>query len=147
LLSGLALTAVQHPDPSPIVPSSLFGTTAAKSTTIGGIISRLYWPRAHEPADNLQAPVKVHALTILARLSKNLDVQFPDPGEDDIFLKVVGRFSAILNQYADEWSGTADFSDRTAIEAKANELIWMNVVIYGICGWSDGRDFNADFFL
>ncbi|EIN04883.1 hypothetical protein PUNSTDRAFT_75682 [Punctularia strigosozonata HHB-11173 SS5] len=86
-----------------------------------------------------------HALTILARVLK-----------DDLFSprrphNTEQSFTAVLEdrervekiiQYADEWlSGTPG-----NVEQKFEELAWMNVVIYGVGGFTKSKTFNADFF-
>lgn len=50
-----------------------------------------------------------------------------------------------LFRYANSW--TLDVSDPKEVERKIEELQWMNVLIYAVAGFKDGKGgFSADFF-
>lgn len=148
---GLALTAVHNSELAAIVPSALFSSDTT-SSAISGIVNGIAGLNVQEPTKNSKTSQRIHALTILARLAKDssVQIQVKNSSKDaimGIFGHVMTDFSDPLNKYAEDWSNTIDLNNRTAINAKVNELTWMNVVIYGICGWNRGGTFNSDFFL
>lgn len=93
-----------------------------------------------------QEPKKnTHALTILARILK--DPKFDDIAErqdTDLYSAVVGQYGDALKNHVSEW--TFDTTDPKEAERKIEELVWANAIIYGIGGWTHGKNFNADFF-
>jgi len=62
-----------------------------------------------------------------------------------IYKTVVDNHSEALNKYVNEW--TFDRSDPKEVERKIEELVWTNVMIYGIGGWTKGEEFKGDFVL
>lgn len=47
-------------------------------------------------------------------------------------------------QYASLWH--IDTTVPGELDKKLEELSWLMVLIYGVGGWKEGRDFRADFF-
>jgi hypothetical protein len=99
-------------------------------------------------------PVKddPHALTILARVLR--DPKFcPSPvdREDTGYIKTVTRYSKDIASYVNAWHIDPAILADDGWEKKVEELVWTVVVLYGIAGWTHGRDkpggFLADFFL
>ena len=43
----------------------------------------------------------------------------------------------------EQWD--TDTADAKEVTRKFEELVWTNVVIYGICGFEQGIEFNSDF--
>lgn len=96
----------------------------------------------------------VHALTIVARIlndpamsAKSIGLPVPNRGDLDHVAKTRGD---IIISYAEAW--TVDGTSAEAVERKIEELIWMNVILYGIGGWGGRKltgsgEFNADFLL
>jgi hypothetical protein len=118
------------------------------SRSVDNIITDTTKTILHHAVSRPQAPDPAHAFTILARLAKNPNIQFTKEFDIGIMFEMaVSQFSGVLNEYADNWSSAIDSSNPNIVESKIAELIWMNVVIYGIGGWKEGGDFNADFFL
>ena len=98
----------------------------------------------------------MHALSIVARLLADpafsaSALGLADLPEDETPLqRVLTLRGAALSDVAQTWS--VDASGANALAAKIEELVWMNVVIYGVRGWTGRRTsctgaFNADFFL
>lgn len=96
----------------------------------------------------------VHALTVLARVMTDSRLSPPDdPDESTIIQSTIARHSHLIQQYAAQW--VIDLHRTGEIERKVEEITWMNVVMYGIAGWTwaqqvkQGREgeFNADFYL
>lgn len=58
------------------------------------------------------------------------------------YLRASKVHGAKIFEYAEQWGVTAE-----NVEQKVEEIQWMNTILYGIHGHSDGSDFNADFFL
>ncbi|KAF8623277.1 hypothetical protein AX17_007483 [Amanita inopinata Kibby_2008] len=87
-----------------------------------------------------------HALTIVARLLK--DPRLAEAKyfkEENFVFETEKKFGDIIQDYLEQWD--ADTSDPKEVERKYEELVWTVVVIYGIGGWEEGKDFNADFFF
>lgn len=54
----------------------------------------------------------------------------------------------IVRKAAEEWLPVdGPEPSEQALNSKMEEMIWTNVSLYAICGWSDAKQFNADFFL
>jgi hypothetical protein len=152
LVVGLAQTCV-HPASSPmLMVESLFDRDdPPKSASAFARITSMLPSLSISSSTPSQAPLpasasKTHSLTILARVLK--DPLFSPRRPADIeqsladVLKDQERVDKIL-KYADEWlSGAAGH-----VEEKLEEIAWMNVLIYGVGGFTKGKDFNADFFL
>lgn len=90
-------------------------------------------------------PANVHAFSVLARILK--DPHFDGKAREDglqIYTNVMTTYGEALKKYASEW--TINTSDPNEVERKIEELVWSMVMIYGIPGWTEGANFNADFF-
>ncbi|OCH85388.1 hypothetical protein OBBRIDRAFT_798236 [Obba rivulosa] len=161
---GLAQTAVHKPEAPALVPDSLFQYVAAASVDathatvsyITSLLPSLSLEKVQRKA--AQTATGVHALTIVARIlhddrfsSKSIGLPIPnDEGGEEALNKVVKAVGDVLVSWADAW--TVDGTSAEEVESKIEELIWTNVVLYGVGGWS-GRNrsktgkFNADFPL
>ena len=121
--------------------NSLIGLSSAavhsgQSTTV--------LPRSFFEAKEAQ-PKKVHALDIVARILKDPRFAAKEKVLDkDMYSFTMEKHGQILAKYASEWS--VNISDPEEVERKIEELVWTNCIIYGIGGWMQGEDFNADFF-
>lgn len=93
-----------------------------------------------------RADVKpTHALTIIARLFKDkrlADAKYLDPST--ALGDTRARFGHIIREHIEQWD--TDTADAKEVTRKFEELVWTNVVIYGICGFERGNEFNNDFF-
>jgi len=91
-------------------------------------------------------PKPTHALTIVARLLKDKRVdgaKYSSPGND--LSEVYTKYGDAIREYVGQWdTATADPQE---VSRKFEELVWMNVAIYGTCGFKNGGEFNNDFFL
>jgi hypothetical protein len=134
---GLASTAVHKSKSSTLLPASLFQTSA--TSTLKSWLSSL---------SNKSFPsisTNTHALTILARILRDPQFEHMEGIEDEqLYKTTVATHGDAIRKYASEWS--YDHSNPKEVERKVEELVWMNVVIYGIAGWTNGADYNADFF-
>jgi Questin oxidase-like len=66
-------------------------------------------------------------------------------GEDmQLYKTAMEAHGDAIRKYTREWSYNS--SDPKELERKIEELVWMNVIIYGIAGWTKDKDYNADFF-
>ncbi|KAG6844980.1 hypothetical protein H0H87_001923 [Tephrocybe sp. NHM501043] len=139
--AGLASAAVHQASATPILPSSLWSTT--EFSALDSVTSRL--PSALKFGNATSSPKNVHAFTILARILK--DARFAGANNYaniNIFTQVIEKHGEALHNYVNHWS--YDSSNPEEAERKIEELVWTNIVIYGIGGWSKNKDFNADFF-
>jgi len=143
LVTGLAQAALHGSKSSAIIPASLFKSNSVVDEISSRLTSLLSLKNvALSPRS---PPSGTHALTILARILK--DPRFDGRKKKDQFHTyedVMQKHSDALLKYANEW--TLDTSDPKEVERKIEELVWANVSIYGLGGWKEGEDFNADFF-
>ena len=85
-----------------------------------------------------------HALTIIARILKDEDIG------DTVYLgsqraKAYLKYANVIRKYVDQWG--AETADPKAVSRKFEELVWMNVAIYGTCGFNQGQEFKNEVFL
>ncbi|KAI0262048.1 hypothetical protein BC834DRAFT_892786 [Gloeopeniophorella convolvens] len=150
---GLALTAVHQNKQSEIVPTSLF-SKPREGGTLAGLASRLTFSRKvavfHEkgPTFAILRQIREHPKFSDDVLGPHGDVKrmYPD------FLKNTGdAINELVNKWSDEWlEGTRNDADiEKRLEGMVEEIIWTNVVWFGVGGWQSRGDraFNADFFI
>jgi hypothetical protein len=85
----------------------------------------------------------IHAFTILARIlaDPRFDLGKPE-GERSLYYTVgLHKIGDAVRKLVDQWDLTGDF------HKNLEELLWINVLIYGVGGSEKSGDFNADFFL
>lgn len=156
-----------HPaDVHELLPKSFFDSIYAISDTIlantPGFVAnatrKIEQVAAHlEPGKSMSLAAQdhnVHALTILARVLADSRLSLPDDlNELTIVQKTIAKHSHLIREYASQW--TIDLRKSGEIERKVEEITWMNVVMYGVAGWTWAQqvkrgkegEFNADFFL
>jgi hypothetical protein len=102
------------------------------------------FPRSFFEAKKAQ-PKQAHALDIIARILKDPRLAAKEKVPDhEMYSFTMEKHGQVLANYASEWS--VNISDPGEVERKIEELVWTNCIIYGIGGWTEGEDFNADFF-
>lgn len=93
------------------------------------------------------ASTDTHAFTILARILDNPElgniVNKEGPGIV-MYLDTIEKHGDTLMKHVKDWH--LDASNPQAVLRKIEELVWTNVLMYGVGGWKSGIDFNADFF-
>ncbi|OCH85389.1 hypothetical protein OBBRIDRAFT_838993 [Obba rivulosa] len=160
---GLAQAAVHKAEVATFVPDALFqkaptipyvDSAHASVSHITSLFPSLVLGKPPGKAGADQSTDGVHALTVVARILNDPvfapeSIGLPVPLFDTLDLVARAR-GDLLASYAEEW--TVDATSAEAIESKIEELIWVNVVLYGIGGWtgrksSDTGAFNADFLL
>ncbi|EGN97420.1 hypothetical protein SERLA73DRAFT_57794 [Serpula lacrymans var. lacrymans S7.3] len=139
---GMAMTAV-HPASSSVLMPRNFSSVKASSLIEIALeqLSRLSLNTPYPPPPSQG----VHAFTILARMLK--DKRFDNverAGPDAVYNKLLKDHGDVIREYADLWK--VDTSDPQKVEDHIEQLIWVNTMTYGIGGWKEGQDFNADFF-
>ncbi|KAF8804077.1 hypothetical protein BYT27DRAFT_7107925 [Phlegmacium glaucopus] len=97
--------------------------------------------RFAQGVDMENAKTGTHAFTILGRIlaDPRLDLEKPRD-EGMIYTNVLDKAADVLREYVDQWNPTGD------LQKKLEELLWTNVLIYGVCGSEGNGNFNADFF-
>jgi hypothetical protein len=132
---GLAQTAV-HP-------------AISQTTGITGIITSSWFlqdenelaSRFAQGVDMENAKSGTHAFTILGRILADPRLDLKKPRDElTIYTNVLDKAGDVLREYVDQWNPTGD------LQKKLEELLWTNVLIYGIGGSEKNGDFNADFF-
>ena len=152
---GLAMACVQADDMADMFPPSVFqwsGGGDESPQSVNGLTAKLSSVGLYRSADR-SGP---HALELLAKLANDasfaptaVGVQDSKEGELPLesILEAAGpRFFEIVSEWA------VNGADESEVYSKIEELIWMNVIIYGVAGWSGrqtsaNKRFNADFFL
>ncbi|KAF5382744.1 hypothetical protein D9615_002876 [Tricholomella constricta] len=143
VVEGLASAAVHKASATAILPASLWASKPVSA--LESLTSRIPSALTLESSVSTSPSKNVHAFTILARILNDHQFEDVEKREDiGIFTKTVEKHSAALNMYVKEW--TFDSSHPKEVERKIEELVWANVIIYGIGGWTKGEDFNSDFF-
>jgi len=131
LAEGLAQTAVHSaaPHSTRIIPSSLFLQEDNE------LASRF----AHG-AHLDDTKTGTHAFTILGKILRDSRFE-PTPGDESaIYREALNKHGDAVREYVDQWDLTGDLGK------KLEELLWTNVLIYGVGGSEKSGDFNADFF-
>lgn len=133
LCIGLAQATIHPAEPqsSLIIPSSLFLQDDNE------LVSRL--------AQGVRlddAKTGTHAFTILARIlaDPRFDLGKPE-GQPSLFTVALHKTGDAVRELVDQWDLTGD------LHKKLEQLLWTNVLIYGVGGSEKSDDFNADFFL
>lgn len=124
---GLTETAVHEPNFQGIITSDLFDKFITSDSA----------PPKTEP---------LHALTIVARLLKDdrvADAKFLSPEAD--INEIYSKYGHIIREYVDLFD--TDTVDPKVVSRKYEELIWMNVTIYGTSDFKQGEEFKNDFYL
>lgn len=88
----------------------------------------------------------LHALTIIARLLKDerlADAKYSNPETD--LNETYSKYGHVIREYV----GLLDTetADPKVLSRKFEELVWMNVTIYGTSEFKQGGEFKNDFFL
>jgi hypothetical protein len=136
---GLAEAAVHPRSAAALVPASFLETSAA--TTVGQAASRL---KSLVLSDNGPSH-DVHAFTVLARILNDPELgNIVNQEEQRMYSYIMDKHGDALLKHVKDWH--IDTSNPQEVSHKLEELLWTNVLIYGVGGWDDGKDFNADFF-
>jgi hypothetical protein len=81
-----------------------------------------------------------HAFTILARILADPGLEIERPKEVALsYADALHKTGDAVREYVDQWDLTGD------LQKKLEELLWTNVLIYGVGGSEKGGNFNADF--
>ena len=87
------------------------------------------------------AKTGTHAFTILARILKDPRFEVEKPKVKLMIYEItLDKAGDAIREYVDQWTLTGD------LRQKLEELLWTNVLIYGVGGLEKNGDFNADFF-
>jgi questin oxidase-like protein len=160
ILLGLACAAVHKAEQTELVPPSFFAKPSGPSVLSSlrsNLRSRLSISRVTSVTLEEKRPnfaflrrIRDHPRFTQAALGHVMEEENKYPAivvnEGDTLIKLV-------NEWADEWledtHGDADVEKR--LEGMAEEVVWGNVIWYGVGGWhargDSGRTFNADFFV
>jgi len=131
-----------------LLPSQGLAQTAVHRKLSTGVFPPSFF---HPPTNSVAPRISLyedldsHAFKILAKVLA--DVRFITTDQPDSYAKKVTFYSdawtkygtAIL-EYVDQWARSG------YIHKKVEELLWTNVLIYGVGGYQETGRFNADFF-
>ncbi|THG97402.1 hypothetical protein EW026_g4588 [Hermanssonia centrifuga] len=152
---GIAQAAGQEGDAIALFPAELFESPQSVSSMTSRLASFALSAKPSKPTS--ESP---HALTILGKIHNDISmapdviglVAYEGIGNPlEHVERVVDSVGDKIKKYASEWTVSPTKED---LEAKLEEVIWMNTVIYAIGGYAgreQGHDekkkFNGDFFL
>ncbi|TFY61421.1 hypothetical protein EVG20_g7066 [Dentipellis fragilis] len=158
--TGLAMTAVHPPFQTPIVPYSLFSShpdfTAAPSASLLKRLASLTVTSKSAPSTPLKPTFSLHQ-RILADPSLTagvaIDVSSPKKYED-LIEHSGDRLHELVTEWYEKWleGATTNEEVESRLEAMVEEVIWGNVMWFGVGGWAgpgkkDGQNINADFYM
>ncbi|KAH7922437.1 hypothetical protein BV22DRAFT_1017307 [Leucogyrophana mollusca] len=140
---GLAMTAVHTASSTVLIPRRFFEATST-AENIECALAQFSHLSLNKLFPTLR-PAGIHPFSIMARILK--DSRFDAPVERPppaLYTELLKDYGDVLREYAELW--TVDTSDHKHLDEHIEQLIWVNTMIYGIGGWKEGADFNADFF-
>jgi len=160
-ISGLAQTAVHQVDQAELVPPSYFSTPAA-SGLLTSFMSLS--PEASTCTSNLlPLPEKRPTFAFHRRIRDDPAFSVELPSTDSArqwyqrYRAVVKAVGSSVHNLVQEWTaewlaGTrSDLDAEVRLKDMVEEVIWGNVIWYGVGGWASrgdsGREMNADFLL
>ncbi len=155
--SGLAQAAVHKADQTEVIPPSYFATSAA--TGSGSLSSFMSTLSLATPGSNhVLLPGKRPTFAFHRRIRDDPAFRGELPSEFRQWyltaMKAVGgAIHNLVQEWTAEWlAGTRSDADaEVRLRGMLEEVIWGNVIWYGVGGWSSrgdsGRAMNADFFL
>ena len=135
-VTGLAETAVHHSDPGFLEPLFLF-TEDSNANTLPN------------PSPAMGDP---HALTILARVLRDPElVPIPEYWKaQTVYPRTIKKYAKEIAAHVNGWNIDPEQLEHEW-EKKLEEIVWTVVVLYGVAGWTGGKNnetgFHADFFL
>ncbi|TFK51605.1 hypothetical protein OE88DRAFT_1567261 [Heliocybe sulcata] len=159
---GLAQTAVHRAGGDKAVPLSRFQTppSGLASSAVSRLTSALPSLSLNSTGQSAQTTGET-AFSVLSRLLADpmciIASMGPTAGKSPVEMesivaalikKAFERCGDIVRKAAEEWLPLdGPEPSEATLNHKMEEIIWMNVALYAICGWTDAKQFNADFFL
>ena len=155
MVLGLAQTAVHHVGQPQLVPPSYFATSAA-SGPLSNFSSAL--SLAASDVNDVLLPEKRPTFAFHRRVCEDPAFVVELPSDSSQWYRaVVNAAGSAIHNLVQEWTrewlaGTrSDAEVEVRLKGMLEEVIWGNVVWYGVGGWASrgdsGRAMNADFFL
>jgi len=154
-MPGLAWTAVHGNRQAELVPPSFFaqvpGPGILTGLTSGLSISKLTTAALEEkrPTFAFLRRIRDHPKFSPSSLGHSLS----ERSYDAIVTNLGDTLTALVSEWADEWLADArsDADIEKRLKGMVEEVIWGNVIWFGVGGWhlggESGRPFNADFFV
>ncbi len=155
ILSGLACAAIHEAEQTELVPPSFFAKPVGPGI-LAGLTSRLSISLAG-PATLAEKRPNFAFLRRIRDHPKFTQAGLGDSLEENQYSAIVKNegdtLTKLVSEWADEWledtHGDADIEKR--LEGMVEEVVWGNVIWFGVGGWhargDSGRPFNADFFM
>lgn len=149
-MTGLAQTAVHYSDDHILLPPTVFESNAGAKGMSFALDSLSLTSK-----ERASQSYSVHALTILARAFEDpiFTPVTPDHHGDIPELRGNDERSkarlARIRELSEQWAKGIDCSKPGTLDAKIEELAYMNTLIYVMRGThaGNGKPFYADFFL
>jgi len=153
LLSGLAQAAVHEAERIEVVPPSYFATSAATgSGLLSSFLSTL--SLAAPGGNHVVLPEKRPTFAFHRRIRDDPAFRVELPITYLTAAKAVGgAIHNLVQEWTAEWLAgiRSDADAEVRLRGMLEEVIWGNVIWYGVGGWAsrgdNGRAMNADFFL
>jgi len=157
LISGLAQAAIHKANQTEVIPPSYFATSAA--TGNGLLSSFMSTLSLVAPGSNhvlLREKRPAFAFHRRIRDDPAFHVELPS-GIRQWYLTAVKAVGGAIHNLVQEWTAEwltgirSDADAEVRLEGMVEEVVWGNVIWYGVGGWAtrgdSGRAMNADFFL
>ncbi|KAA1473981.1 hypothetical protein DENSPDRAFT_823618 [Dentipellis sp. KUC8613] len=158
--TGLAMTAVHPPFQTPIVPYSLFSShpdfTTAPSASLLKRLAALTVTSKSAPSTPPKPTFSLHQ-RILAdpSLAAGVAIDASNPKKyEDLIERSGDRLHALVTEWYGKWleGATTNEEVESRLEAMVEEIVWGNVMWFGVGGWAgpgkkDGQNINADFYM
>ncbi|KAI9447320.1 hypothetical protein F5148DRAFT_1292298 [Russula earlei] len=152
---GLACTAVHKAEQTELVPPSFFAKLSEPGI-LAGLASKLSISRTVAPALEEKRPT----FAFLRRIRdhpkftpSSLNLPSDESQYTVVVTNVGDTLTLLVNEWADEWLGDTqtDADVEKRLEGMVEEVVWGNVIWFGVGGWhtrgDSGRPINADFFI
>ena len=157
LISGLAQAAIHKADQTEVIPPSYFATSPAPGN--GLLSSFMSTLSLAAPGSNhvlLREKRPTFAFHRRIRDDPAFRVELPS-GITQWYLTTVKAVGGAIHNLVQEWTAEwlagirSDADAEVRLEGMVEEVVWGNVIWYGVGGWAtrgdSGRAINADFFL
>jgi hypothetical protein len=156
IAQGLAQAAVHDADPAVHIPPSYFTNSRTNTTNDADLSNRIHRLEIASSAPEKRPTFAFHrrirddpAFTV--ELPSSISHQYPAVAKG-----AGGAIHDLVQEWTEEWLGGVGTRGGAGAEARlrgmVEEVIWGNVIWYGIGGWASrgetgGRVLNADFFI
>ncbi|KAG6908240.1 hypothetical protein DXG01_005633 [Tephrocybe rancida] len=136
---GLSEAAVHPNSSSADIPGDFFDYPDGTEDTVSRLSSLHV-----SPPDTKVNGHGTHAFTVLQRVLNDPELGKVEDTGVRMFVHPLRTHASAIAKHMADWG--VDATNPHEVERRVHELSWVNVVLFGIGGWSKDKPFNADFF-